>query len=163
MTYGLITLIFTYLTALELFNCQFTIHNSQFPILLPTSYFLLPTPQLFATFVVLFVACQPMFAFITASVANEPANIAFCAIGLWLAQRYVLYGPSPHWGQAVALGVTLGLISLSKMTGLSFGWWRDHMKVLWLPSNLAQPAALATAVIGLLFSWQWAADGAHYR
>ena len=62
-----------------------------------------------------------MFAFITASVANEPANMAFSAIGLWLAQRYVLCGPSHHWWRAISLGVVLGLISLSKMTGLSFG------------------------------------------
>jgi hypothetical protein len=86
--YGLIALIFTYLAAFELFNSQFTIHNSQFTI----HHSLVPTPQLFASFVALFVACQPMFAFITASVANEPANMAFCAIGLWLAAS-----PSAWW------------------------------------------------------------------
>ncbi|MBN1219125.1 MAG: hypothetical protein JXM69_09360 [Anaerolineae bacterium] len=130
MMFGLVAIIFTYLTALELFDyqvqnsrptfpsspfwpySQFTIRHSQFTI--PTSY-------LFATMVALFVAGQPMFGFITASVANEPANIAFCAIGLWLAQRYVIRGPGQRWGRAVALGITLGLISLSKMTGLAFG------------------------------------------
>ncbi|MBE7553380.1 MAG: hypothetical protein HS126_20095 [Anaerolineales bacterium] len=110
MAYGLIALIFTYLTALEIFDLRFTNCDLQSS-----------NPKSFAAFVALFVACQPMFAFITASVANEPANMAFCAVGLWLAQRYVLYGPSPHWGRAVALGLVLGFISLSKMTGLSFG------------------------------------------
>jgi hypothetical protein len=163
MTYGLVTLIFTYLTALELFNYQFrakgplwAIHNSQFTIHNPTPYSLLPTPQLFATLVVLFVACQPMFAFITTSVANEPANIAFCAIGLWLAQRYVLYGPSPHWGRAVALGVTLGLISLSKMTGLSFGLVAVVAILLAAIATRKRPGAARllwrdSLIIGLLF------------
>ncbi|MCL4295179.1 MAG: DUF2142 domain-containing protein [Anaerolineae bacterium] len=110
MAYGLITLIFAYLTALEIFDLRFTNYDLQSA-----------DPKSFAAFVALFVACQPMFAFITASVANEPANMAFCAVGLWLAQRYVLYGPSPRRGRAIALGLVLGFISLSKMTGLSFG------------------------------------------
>ncbi|MEM7344648.1 MAG: hypothetical protein AAF485_10420, partial [Chloroflexota bacterium] len=107
MGFGLITLVFTYLTALEIFPFLPTAKGAH--------------PVWFATTVALFMASQPMFAFITASVANEPANMAFSAIGLWLAQRYILYGPTPSWQRAVALGVTLGLISLSKMTGLSFG------------------------------------------
>ncbi|MBI1878140.1 MAG: hypothetical protein HYR94_07925 [Chloroflexi bacterium] len=117
MIYGLIALSFTYLTAFEAVSGVSQLvpcHSS--PVTRPLSL-----TSRFATFVALFVACQPMFAFITASVANEPANIAFCAMGLWLAQRYVLFGPTPQWGRAVALGLVLGLISLSKMTGLSFG------------------------------------------
>ncbi len=112
MSLGLIALIFSYFTAFELFSQA---PSSANPALKDDR------AKFFATAVALFMACQPMFAFITAAVANEPANIAFCAIGLWLVQRYVLYGPSQHWGRAAGLGVTLGLISLSKMTGLSFG------------------------------------------
>jgi hypothetical protein len=116
MAYGLVAIIFIYLTALEFYR-----HYNQEKA--TRSLFLLPGghAHLFATAVALFVACQPMFDFITASVANEPANIAFCSLGLWLAQRYILYGPNRHWGRAAALGLTLGLISLSKMTGLAFG------------------------------------------
>lgn len=110
MTFGLITIVFTYLTAFELFAPSPNY---------PTSH--IPNPKWFATTVALFMACQPMFAFITASVANEPANMAFGAIGLWLTQRYVIRGPSHHWWRAILLGTVLGLISLSKMTGLSFG------------------------------------------
>jgi hypothetical protein len=62
-----------------------------------------------------------MFGFITALVANEPANIAFSVIVIWLAQRYVLYGPAARPWRAVALGLALGLVALSKMTGLSVG------------------------------------------
>ncbi|NJN96805.1 MAG: hypothetical protein HC875_23205 [Anaerolineales bacterium] len=119
MMYGIVTLIFTYFTAKEIYDLRFTIYDH------PISTRSVQSPReasnLFPALVALFVACQPMFAFITASVANEPANMAFCAIGLWLAQRYVLYGPTPQWGRAIALGLALGLISLSKMTGLAFG------------------------------------------
>ncbi len=116
--FGLITLIFTYLTALELYDLRFTIYEARHSA---TDYSSSRSPKLFAATVALFVATQPMFGFITALVANEPANMAFSAIGLWLAQRYVLRGPSPGWQRAAALGLTLGLISLSKMTGLAFG------------------------------------------
>ena len=104
MSFGLIALIFTYLTALE-FMAEVRPQAAPF----------------FAALVALLVAGQPMFAFITASVANEPANIAFCAAGLWLAQRYILHGPTPQPRRAIALGLLLGLISLSKMTGLALG------------------------------------------
>ncbi|MCK6628113.1 MAG: hypothetical protein L6R45_23420 [Anaerolineae bacterium] len=124
MGYGIITLIFIYFTAWEIYDLRFTIYDLQSPY--PKSPRQASNLQslisnLFPTSVALFVACQPMFAFITASVANEPANMAFCAMGLWLAQRYVLYGPTPRLRRAIALGLVLGLISLSKMTGLSFG------------------------------------------
>ncbi len=102
MGYGLAALVFTYLTALELASAG-----------------KLSPPGLFATAVALFVAVQPMFGFITASVANEPANIACSAAGLWLAQRYVLRGPSRSPWRAVGLGLALGLASLAKMTGLA--------------------------------------------
>jgi hypothetical protein len=114
---GLIALIFAYLVAYELFSASGLKQSTDVREPQPRWH----KPGLFASVVALFVACQPMFAFITASVANEPANMAFSAIGLWLAQKYVLFGPTPKLGRALALGVVLGLISLSKMTGLAFG------------------------------------------
>jgi hypothetical protein len=170
MTFGLIAIIFTYLTALELFNYQiqnskstpYSVERKAFA--LPTPYSL-STPKLFATVIALFVACQPMFVFITASVANEPPNIAFCAIGLWLAQRYVLRGPSQHWKRAAALGVTLGLISLSKMTGLSFGLVAVVAILIAAITTRKQPGSARLLwrdglIIGLLFLavggwWYW--------
>jgi hypothetical protein len=150
MTYGLIALVFSYLTAYELFSHAFTGHNAA---------------RHFATIVALFVAVQPMFAFITASVANEPANIAFSAIGLWLAQRTVLHGPMRRWGRAVALGLTLGLISLSKMTGLSFGLVAVVAMLITALATRKQPGAARLLwrdglIIGLLFLavggwWYW--------
>lgn len=146
MVYGVIAIIFIYLTTFELYGLRFG-------------------AKFFATFVAIFVACQPMFAFITASVANEPANIAFCAVGLWLAQRYVLYGPSPHWGRAAALGVVMGLISLSKMTGLSFGLVAVTAFLITAVIRRKQAGAAVLlwrdgVIIGLLFGlvggwWYW--------
>jgi hypothetical protein len=163
MIFGLTAIIFTYLTALELFTDQAS--NSSSSHFLISNLQSLPTPKLFATLVALFVACQPMFVFITASVANEPANIAFCAIGLWLAQRYVLRGPSRHWGRAAALGITLGLISLSKMTGLSFGLVAVVAILITSITTRKQPGAARLLwrdglIIGLLFLavggwWYW--------
>lgn len=172
MIYGVIALIFIYLTALEIFDFGFAIYD-----LYPDQGYLPPsnpksTParavqnrKWFAGLVALFVACQPMFAFITASVANEPANMAFCAIGLWLAQRYVLYGPSPQWGRAVALGLVLGFISLSKMTGLSFGLVAAVAFLLTAVATRKQPGMAWLLwrdglIIGLLFLavggwWYW--------
>ncbi len=137
MTYGLIALIFIYLTAHEILDFGFPIFD--LPSSNPKSK--IKNQKSFATFVALFVACQPMFAFITASVANEPANIAFCAIGVWLAQRYVLRGPSSHWGRAAALGIALGLVSLAKMTGLSLGLVVVVALLMAAISNRKQPGA----------------------
>ncbi len=146
MLFGLVTLVFTYLTAFEFFKRVFPLNPSQkrTTSILPPSLSegkaippargeTTPLPvggagegrtlcdtHHFATIVALFVACQPMFGFINASVANETANMAFSAIALWLTQRYVLHGPSPQPWRAIALGGTIGLISLSKMTGLAF-------------------------------------------
>ncbi len=153
MIYGIITIVFIYLTALQLADNHFEIKN------------LSPKSQLFATAIALVVATQPMFAFITASVANEPANIAFSAVGLWLAQRYVLRGPSKKWYRAAALGVTLGLISLSKMTGLSFGLVAVVAILMSAISTRKQAGAARLlwrdgVIIGLLFLavggwWYW--------
>ncbi len=160
MLYGVIAIIFIYLTAFELSkDWRLEISNTS-----EVTYQSLSS-NLFPALVALFVACQPMFAFITASVANEPANIAFCAVGLWLAQRYVLAGPSPHWRRAAALGVVLGLISLSKMTGLSFGLVATVAFLITAVARRKQPGAAALLwrdgiIAGLLFVavggwWYW--------
>jgi hypothetical protein len=78
-------------------------------------------PLWFATFAALFVAVQPMYGFINATVANEPANIAMCVLAVGLAQRYVVRGPATTIWRAVGLGAALGLAALAKMTGLSAG------------------------------------------
>ncbi|MFN8459071.1 MAG: hypothetical protein U0401_31225 [Anaerolineae bacterium] len=160
MVYGLIALVFIYFTAFELSrDWRLEIGNTSV-----VTYQSLIS-NLFPIVVALFVACQPMFAFITVSVANEPANIAFCAIGLWLAQRYVLTGPSPHWRRAAALGVVMGLISLSKMTGLSFGLVAAAAFLITAITRRKQPGAAMLLwrdglIIGLLFLlvggwWYW--------
>ncbi len=110
--WGVIALLFIYLTAYEIYDFGFTIYETP-----PVSV----TRRQFATTVALFAAAQPMFAFITASVANEPANIAACAVVVYLSQRYVLRGPSYRLRRPLALGLALGLAALAKMTGLAVG------------------------------------------
>lgn len=163
MLFGLVAIIFTYLTAFELAS---TVDKTYRPInsSLQVRQRLFP-PLVFATMVALFVAAQPMFAFITASVANEPANIGFSAIGLWLTQRYVLYGPTPSWRRAVMLGIVLGLVSLSKMTGLSLGLAVAVAVLQTAIIRRKQPGAAALLwrdclIVGLLFVavggwWYW--------
>ena len=153
MMYGLIALVFAYLTAYELMVASHP----------PEDEF--KQARGFATTVALLMACQPMFAFITASVANEPANIAFSAIGLWLAQRYVLRGPAPGAGRAIALGIVLGLISISKMTGLAFGLVAVVALLISIITTRKQSGAALRLwrdglIIGLLFLlaggwWYW--------
>ncbi len=186
MIYGLIALIFIYLTAFEIYESATSvasrkwqvasgksqvasrksqIANHHSPFTIHYSLFTIHNSQLFAAAVALVVATQPMFAFITASVANEPANIAFCAVGLWLVQRYVLRGPSESWHRPAALGITLGLISLSKMTGLSFGLVAVIAILITAFSRRKQPGAARLLwrdglIIGLLFVavggwWYW--------
>ncbi|MCG3211640.1 MAG: hypothetical protein FOGNACKC_05286 [Anaerolineae bacterium] len=120
--WGVIALVFIYFTAYELYDlCP----SGYFGFTIYTPYSLLPTPYSqpgwFATAVALFAAVQPMFAFITASVANEPANIAACAAAVYLSQRYALRGPSYRLRRPLALGLALGLAALAKMTGLAVG------------------------------------------
>jgi hypothetical protein len=149
MGYGVVALIFIYLTAFELAQSTGADAEAKF----------------FATSVALLVAAQPMFAFITASVANEPANIALSAVGLWLAQRYVLRGPAQSWRRAAALGITLGLIALAKMTGLAFGLIAVVAMLMTAVSVRKQPGAARLLwrdgiIIGALFGvvggwWYW--------
>lgn len=150
---GLAALLFVYLTALELWAWSFPAN--------PVSR----SPWLFAAAVALFVASQPMYGFITASVANEPANITFCAVSLWLAQRYVLRGPGRRWGRAAVLGISLGLAALSKMTGLAVGLVVVVAFLITAISTRKIPGAARrlwrdSVIIGLLFLavagwWYW--------
>jgi hypothetical protein len=121
MLFGVATLIFIYLTAYEISDLRFTIYDFGIPFRPSPAAPSPAQPGRFATPVPLFVAVQPMFSFITALVANEPANIAACALAIWLAQRYLIFGPAPRPWRALALGLAIALAALSKMTGLAVG------------------------------------------
>jgi hypothetical protein len=95
MAWGALGIVFTYLAGLELFA------GERRP----------------AGWAAILMALQPMYLFVNASVANEPANIACTAAVLWLSIRHARYGPSLR--RAAALGIAVGLASLSKMTGLA--------------------------------------------
>src|SRR5512136_1499351 len=95
LAWGALGIVFTYLAGLELFA------GDRRP----------------AGWAAILMALQPMYLFVNASVANEPANIACTAAVLWLSIRHARYGPSLR--RAAALGIAVGLASLSKMTGLA--------------------------------------------
>lgn len=63
------------------------------------------------------MALHPEFVFITTEIANEPLNILLMAAGLWACLHLVQHGPSTRL--AIMLGVTTGLIAITKMTGLA--------------------------------------------
>jgi hypothetical protein len=94
LSYGVIALSFTYLAGLELFRGR----------------------KDRARLAVAFMALQPEFIFLNASVHNEPAIIAISAVGVWACVQMVQHGPSLR--RAVLLGLIIGLGSLAKITGL---------------------------------------------
>ena len=67
--------------------------------------------------VMLFVACVPMFAYISGAINNDNAAVTFSTAGLWWALRLIRLG---RWDarSALAAGVVTGLASLSKVSGL---------------------------------------------
>jgi hypothetical protein len=84
----------------------------------------------------LFVACVPMFAFISGSINNDNAAAMFAALGVWRALR-VSRGDALAPREALIAGALIGLAALSKSStlgllglfGLAAGrvWVRDRM------------------------------------
>jgi len=107
--WGAITVLATYLTALELF----------------------PKRRSFATGAAALVAFNPQFVFISSAVSNDSTVSALCTLALWLMLRLVSRGVSKtqfqvknhswssgigHW---VLLGLVLGLALLAKTSALA--------------------------------------------
>ncbi len=67
--------------------------------------------------VMVFVACVPMFAYISGAINNDNAAVTFSTAGLWWALRLIRLR---RWDARSALiaGVVTGLASLSKVSGL---------------------------------------------
>jgi len=87
--------------------------------------------------VMVFVACVPMFAYISGAINNDNAAVTFSTAGLWWALRLIRLG---RWDAraAVIAGAITGLAALSKVSGLGL-------------------AALFAAA-GLLSSWPTTGD-----
>ena len=67
--------------------------------------------------VMAFVACVPMFAYISGAINNDNAAVMFSTAGLWWALRLIRLG---RWDarSAVIAGAVTGLAALSKVSGL---------------------------------------------
>ncbi|MEO6061612.1 MAG: hypothetical protein ABIQ99_06720, partial [Thermoflexales bacterium] len=67
--------------------------------------------------VMVFVACVPMFAYISGAINNDNAAVVFSTAGLWWALRLIRLG---RWDgrAAVIAGAVTGFAALSKVSGL---------------------------------------------
>jgi hypothetical protein len=66
------------------------------------------------------VALNPMFIFLSAAVNNDTLVIALSTLTLWWLIRLLFKPNSPAW-HFVGLGVLWGLVTLSKVSGLTLG------------------------------------------
>jgi 4-amino-4-deoxy-L-arabinose transferase-like glycosyltransferase len=109
----------------------------------------------------LFVAANPQFLFISASVSNDNLVTALCAVGLWLLIFLVRRPTPPTPVQLAGLGLVVGAAGLSKVSGLALlglaglalAWltWRERSlrQLLW---QGAWVGAVALLVAGW---WYW--------
>jgi len=93
--WGAITVLATYLIALELF----------------------PKRRPFAAGAAALVAFNPQFIFISSAVSNDSAVSALCTLALWLMLRLVRRGVSTR--RLVWLGLTVGLALITKASALA--------------------------------------------
>ncbi len=128
--------------------------------------------------VMIFVACVPMFAYISGSINNDNAAVTFSSAGLWWALRLIRLGKWDARSGAVA-GVMTGLAALSKVSGLGLaglfaaagiaGMWpasgslagRIRGLAKSIPRLLVFGASLA-AVAALVAGWWYARNLALY-
>ncbi|MFQ5811827.1 MAG: DUF2142 domain-containing protein [Anaerolineae bacterium] len=93
--WGAITILATYLMALELF----------------------PKRRSFAAGAAALVAFNPQFIFINSAVSNDSAVSAFCTLAIWLMLRLVRRGISTH--RLVWLGLIVGSALITKASALA--------------------------------------------
>jgi 4-amino-4-deoxy-L-arabinose transferase-like glycosyltransferase len=106
--------IWSRMTAMRLISALFGGLTAAFAFLLVQE--LLPRPRWPAVAAGLFVAFQPMFAFISGVVNNDAGGSAAAAVLLWLVVRALRRGLNPRL--AIALGVVAVVLPLIKGSGL---------------------------------------------
>ncbi len=122
-----------------------------------------PRPSWLPLAITSWIAFLPQFLFLSAAVSNDNLIIFLSTLSLWLLLR--TFGPdlqqAPSRGQALTLGLILGLAALSKLSGLALWlitaliilvhlWQRRDLKTHW-------PAFLLIAVSASLVAapWYW--------
>lgn len=119
--------------------------------------------------VMVFVACVPMFAYISGAINNDNAAVTFSTAGLWWALRLIRLR---RWDARSALvaGVVTGLASLSKVSGLGLAGlfavagllsaWpaSGDLRARWRGFSGALPGvlrfgAILAAVTGVIAGW----------
>ncbi|MCE5257536.1 MAG: DUF2142 domain-containing protein [Chloroflexi bacterium] len=113
------------------------------------------------------LAFNPMFLFISASVSNDNLVTLLCTLAFWLLLR--LLKRPPVFGRWLILGTVIGLIALSKISGLAFAapagaallwltWRRRDAKALFAGAAGLVVGALAVAGWWYLRNWQLYGD-----
>jgi 4-amino-4-deoxy-L-arabinose transferase-like glycosyltransferase len=115
------------------------------------------------------VAFNPMFITISSAVSNDVLVIAFATLGAWLLVTCLVDGATP--ARALALGLAIGLASLSKVSGallLPVALIALVVKARWAdrPSRTWGTAIQAAAIVGLAWlavaGWWYARNLALY-
>lgn len=78
-----------------------------------------PDRKSLAALATIFHAFNPMFLFISASVANDALITILSSLAVWMLVRLLKYGITDR--RLVALGVIWGLAALTKLSGLALG------------------------------------------
>ncbi len=120
-----------------------------------------PTNQRFALLAMSFVAFNPMFIFVSASVNNDNLIILLASLIIWQLIVLVINNKPPTWSQFVILGGLIGLAALSKfsglgllgLTGLTLLWWGWRWR-LWqtMLGGNAIVVLISAAITGW---WYW--------
>ncbi|MCQ3929181.1 MAG: hypothetical protein DPW16_01885 [Chloroflexi bacterium] len=117
----------------------------------------IPTRPMLGFLAMAFVAFNPMFLFITASVNND--NLVIFLGTAIIVQMLALWRLGWHWGRIGLLSVLLGMAALTKLSGLTFApmvaltifavYWREHRPF----KDLVVAGIAVAAGIGLIAGW----------
>lgn len=117
----------------------------------------IPTWPMLGFLAMAFVAFNPMFLFITASVNND--NLVIFLGTAIVVSMLALWRFGWHWGRLGLLSVLLGLVALTKLSGLTFApmvaltifavYWREQRPF----KDLIMAGIVVAAGIGLIAGW----------
>ena len=128
-----------------------------------------PRDRAGATATAILVGLNPQFLFVSASASNNALAILLVTLALYLATR-IANGKWHPYLTPVALGVSVGLASLTESAGLASvvlipcalaGQARGQSRRLW--QDLARPILLALAVAAATGGWWYARNAILYQ